>query len=66
MIKKSISNRKTVINKQETEKNLNRCDMKGMNLVLYYLIELVAKLNTNLKKKMLIIIMIRELMKTQS
>ena len=66
MIKKSISNRKTVINRQETEKNLNRCDMKGMNLVLYYLIELVAKLNTNLKKKMLIIIMIRELMKTQS
>lgn len=66
MIKKSISNRKTVINRLETEKNLNRCDMKGMNLVLYYLIELVAKLNTNLKKKMLIIIMIRELMKTQS
>ena len=66
MIKKSISNRKTVINRLETEKNLNRCDMKGMNLVLYYLIELVAKLNTNLKKKMLITIMIRELMKTQS
>lgn len=66
MIKKSISNRKTVINRLETEKNLNQCDMKGMNLVLYYLIELVAKLNTNLKKKMLIIIMIRELMKTQS
>lgn len=66
MIKKSISNKKMVINRLETEKNLNRCDMKGMNLVLYYLIELVAKLNTNLKKKMLIIIMIRELMKTQS